>query len=341
MKINKTELQTALELIKPGLANKEMIEQSTSFVFTKGKIVTYNDLISISHPVKGLENLEGAIQAEELYHLVSRMKSEEVEIIQEGSELIFSAGRVKAGISLQAEIKLPLDSLNPPNKWKDLPDEFLLLIRMAIGVCSKDMSNPSLTGIHVADTGIIESTDRYKIIRGTMKKGLGIPSFILGASSAKEVLKLKVIKIAESIGWIHFKTEENTVLSCRTINASFPDLTPFLSPNRGIKVGFPKTMVEMLDRAYVFAKRDYFLDEWVEIKIANNRVKVRANSPTGWIEEEANVKYSDSPITFLITPYLLKDILLQTQTCSISEKSVVFEGGNWKYLAILRETPQK
>ena len=55
MKTNKTKLQTALEIVKPGLANKEIIEQSTSFAFLKGKVVTYNDEVSISHPLKGIE----------------------------------------------------------------------------------------------------------------------------------------------------------------------------------------------------------------------------------------------------------------------------------------------
>jgi len=39
MKINKKELKEALEIVKPGLANKEMIEQSTSFAFLKGKVI--------------------------------------------------------------------------------------------------------------------------------------------------------------------------------------------------------------------------------------------------------------------------------------------------------------
>ena len=69
MKLNKTDLQKALEIVKPGLANKEMIEHSTSFAFIGGRVVTYNDEISLSHPVEGLE-IEGAIHAEELYKLL-------------------------------------------------------------------------------------------------------------------------------------------------------------------------------------------------------------------------------------------------------------------------------
>jgi len=54
MKINKNELKNALEIVKPGLANKEIIDQSTSFAFMNDCIVTYNDEISVSHPVKDI-----------------------------------------------------------------------------------------------------------------------------------------------------------------------------------------------------------------------------------------------------------------------------------------------
>jgi len=77
MNIQKEQLKKALETVKPGLAGKEIIEQSTSFAFMGDRVVTYNDEISISHPVEGL-NLTGAIRAEELYQLLSKLKREEI-----------------------------------------------------------------------------------------------------------------------------------------------------------------------------------------------------------------------------------------------------------------------
>jgi len=39
MKVNKVELQEALEKGKPGLASRELIEQSTSFAFMRDWVV--------------------------------------------------------------------------------------------------------------------------------------------------------------------------------------------------------------------------------------------------------------------------------------------------------------
>jgi hypothetical protein len=73
--MKKTDLIKALEAVKPGLANKEMIEQSTSFAFMEDRVVTYNDEISISHPLKGIP-IVGAIKADELYAFLSKVKIE-------------------------------------------------------------------------------------------------------------------------------------------------------------------------------------------------------------------------------------------------------------------------
>jgi hypothetical protein len=56
MKIQKTNLIQALEKVRPGLSAKEAILQSTSFAFLNGCVVTYNDEISLSHPVEGCDN---------------------------------------------------------------------------------------------------------------------------------------------------------------------------------------------------------------------------------------------------------------------------------------------
>ena len=43
MKINRSKLLDILQIIKPGLANKEIVEQSTHFIFSGENISTYNE----------------------------------------------------------------------------------------------------------------------------------------------------------------------------------------------------------------------------------------------------------------------------------------------------------
>ena len=78
MKIKKEELLKALAAVKPGLSSKDVIEQSTSFAFMGGHVVTYNDEIAVRYPVD-LE-IEGAIRANELYSFLSKIKDKEIDL---------------------------------------------------------------------------------------------------------------------------------------------------------------------------------------------------------------------------------------------------------------------
>ena len=138
MKIKKQELIKALEVVKPGLAQKEMIEQSTSFAFMEGRVVTYNDEISISHPVKDLD-IMGAVKADKLYGFLNKVKAEEIDLQIDDSEIRLTAGKSKAGLVLQAEMKLPLDEIGKIGKWTKVPEGLLDAIKFASFSCSNDM----------------------------------------------------------------------------------------------------------------------------------------------------------------------------------------------------------
>jgi len=99
MKIKKDDLKRALEIVKPGLANKEIIEQSGSFAFIEGRVVTYNDEISVSHPIKDLE-ITGTIRAEELYKFLGKIKEEEIDVNCTESEIVLKCGRATTGFAI-------------------------------------------------------------------------------------------------------------------------------------------------------------------------------------------------------------------------------------------------
>jgi len=337
MQINKEELKKALEIVKPGLANKEIIEQSTSFAFMKDKVVTYNDEISISHPISGL-NITGALKAEELYQLISKTKKDEIEIIQKDNQIILQSGRSKAGLILQTDIKLPLEEIGEIEKWKTLPENFSKAVKFVSIAAGTDMSKPVLTCIHIDKSGYVEASDGFRIVKYENIK-IPVNTFLIPASSARELIKLNPTKIAEGQegGWIHFQTNEGTIISCRVFEDKFPD-TSELFKVEGVSLTMPAIVSEIIDRAIVFSKRDHSFDERVSIVIQNNKIKISAKSETGsWFEEDANMRFKDEKISFAITPYLLQDILKETYSFVINENMMKFEGTDWLYVTTLCE----
>lgn len=335
MEIKKTELKTALEIVKPGLANKELIEQSTSFAFMGNRVVTYNDDISISHPISGLE-LTGAVKADKLYQLLSKLKEEVITIEVSESEIVLKSGRAKAGLVLQAEIKLPLEEeIKYAEKWKKLPDGFLKAVKTATASCSKDNSRPVLTCVHIRKDGAIESSDSLRIMKIQLSGDMPLDNFLLPVSAANIMVGLQPTHIAKGNGWIHFKTKADTILSCRIFADKFPETDKWLIVE-GSKIVFPKELLGALERANVFAKRDHLLDETLAITLEAKRLKVRGEAEDGWFEETARITYDGEALTFYITPYLIRSILTDTQEGILSKGMLKFEGENWEYVSMLK-----
>ncbi len=332
MKINRQELLNVLEIVKPGLANKEMIEQSTSFAFIDGKVVTYNDEISISHPVNGLE-ITGTIPAQELYQFLKKSKKDEIEIMVDKSEVCISSGKEKAGFALTQEIYLPLDSLKISDSWKKTPEKLIEAIKFCIPSCSTDMSRPILTCVNVRNDGLIEASDGYRLARYQIEK-LPVNTFLLPVSSAKNLITLNIIEIAGGEGWIHFHTAEGTIFSSRIFTDKYPD-TEHLFEVSGKTLKLPKNLGEILDRAGIFVKGELSLEAQVDITVSNNTMVIYAKSNNSWFKAQANVRYEGEEFSFAVNPDFLKEMCEKELSCVIGENKILFEGENWKHVISL------
>ena len=77
MIINREELLKQLESVLPGLSTREIIEQSSCFIFKDETVNTYNDEIACSQ--KSVLKIEGAVQALPFISLLRKLKEEELE----------------------------------------------------------------------------------------------------------------------------------------------------------------------------------------------------------------------------------------------------------------------
>ena len=335
MEIKKTDLKKALEIVKPGLASKAEIEQTTSVAFIEKRVITYNDEISISHPIPGLD-ITGAIQAPELYALLGKLKTEVIKIEVKESEIILKAGRAKAGLVLQAEIKLPVDGeIAEKGEWETLPENFNKQLLFAIGACGTDMSSPLITCVNISE-GVIQASDRFKIIQAELSEKMPVNTFLLPANSAIKVVRLKPIKIATGKGWVHFQTKENTIISCRIFEDAYPDISKHLKC-KGESLTLPENLLEALEKASIFAKQEADLMEVIEISMKDEKLEIFSESEGGWFKESIKIEEVKNPINFKIPPYLLRDILKQTSECVIGKAKLKFKGKDWVYIAALKK----
>jgi len=333
MQVNRAQLLSALEIVRPGLASKALIEQSTSFAFLGDRVVTYNDEISISHPIEGL-SLTGAIEADRFYALLSKVKADIIELEVADGEILLKMGREKAGITLIADVKLPLDAIGEQGKWHPIPKELSAAIHFCKFCCGKDMTKPVLTCVHIRKDGKVEASDDHRISQYQVSK-LPIDTFLLPARTIPNVLPANITKIAAGKGWIHFGTDSGTVFSSRVYQDNYPDnLDKFLAVE-GIELKLPKTLPDLLEKAEIFSKGDFLLDQKADITVEKNKLKIRTEAGSGWFEAEANIRYDSDPFTFTIHPLFLREIVQRTQTCILGKNIMKFEGENWQHVVAL------
>ena len=335
MKINRAELVEALEIVKPGLALNTNIDQATSFAFINGKVITYNDEVSISHPIEDI-GIFGAVEASVLYKYLGKLKQEEIEVKSEEKEIIITAGRSTAGFALQSTLRIPIDIISEEkSNWETLPGNFCEALEFASGACSKS-SIDEMDSVHVHKSGFVEGTDGFKVAHFMLGQELLVDTFLLPSTSAIKVVRLEPDQIAFTEGWVHFKCESGTEISCRILTEEFPDTAAILKVE-GREIQLPKVFDVAVDRAMVFAKRQNALEEIITIQLDKNRLTLSAKSETSRFEEVLNVRYTDEKIKMFVTPSLLKDILTKTQICEITEDKLIFKGENWIYITMLRE----
>lgn len=338
--MNRIKLLEVLEKVKPGLASKEIMDQSICFAFIRDGVMTYNDEISVFCPFKGL-NVEGVVKGEEFYSLLKKMVGNEVEISKEDSKLILTKEGMRAELLSETEIVLP--NVNSGNfEWKFLPDDFLEGVGFCIFSCSNDLTQPVFSCIHVdGERKVLESTDNYRLSRFHLRSSGDMDSsFLLPVTSARELVHYEVSKVAFSEGWIHFGMNDGCVFSVRAHVGEFPDVdgifSKFEEEDVTDKIYLPKGLESILDRAMVFSKREYEMEEVVRLSFREGKLIVESEGVVGHFKEEVDVKYKGKEVSFLINPSYLQDICKKTGYLQVVEDSMVkFENDNWVHVISL------
>lgn len=328
--MNREKLTKALSSTRAGLADKEIVEHSTSFVFSNGQVITYNDAVSVRYPLD--IGVEGAVSAAPIMAFLGRVSADEVKIEQKENELILKCGRAKAGIPVTAEVPKHLTSLKVPKKgWEDIPKGFEDAIKLCLFTASKDMTKPILNNLHI-QSKTVESADNYRATRTLMKGAIGT-EILLPLAAAKNLPSFAPKEYVVTKTWAHFRNEDKVVLSCRLFAGEYPELDGFFKL-KGESVEFPAKLKDILERAGVFSTADFDTDREVLISVTKGRMKVRAESQDGWFEE--TVKAPDvEDMSFRIHPVFLADILAHSSTATLADNAMLFKDKHFSHVVSL------
>jgi DNA polymerase III sliding clamp (beta) subunit (PCNA family) len=342
MTIDREKFLTALNSVKAGLSPREFIEQSSCFVFQDGMVMTFNDEVSCR--IKVPIDVEGAIQAQSLLDILGKVEDEElmVRVSEEDSELQFKGKGKVFGITMDAEIYLPISDVETPedDEWKKLPKEFTESISLVERCASKDSSKFRLTCIHLAPD-LMEACDNMQAMRCWIDTGLA-KSVLVRATSLAHICELGMDLIAMTESWVHFKNQSGLIFSCRRYNDEYIRLDPLLE-FEGKPLTFPKGLDKAAERAAVFAT-DKAGDPLVRITLEQDRLKLEGEGISGWYREAKAVAYDGPNMEFMIDPELMRKIAERYSDAQISDEKMRITGKTtetkWEYITVLA-TPEE
>lgn len=330
MKTNRKELVEILGAINCGLAAKEVVENSTCFIFTDGRVLTYNDAVAISHPVT--INLEGSIKGKELLALLQKIPDEEVEFdVIESVNGKPSQLRIKYGQNRNAHIRLEENSgleeilglLGKPRNWEALPETFRPSIDFCLFSVGKDPNRPMLTSIFCGLNFVLSSDDnRITMCDLGKPEDVNLRPFCLPSSAAKELKAFLPVEYAFTEGWVHFRTRDDVTFSSRLLMGEYPweKAKEYVTATKGELVKLPNGLIDTLDRTGIFT------NDRVHMELNDGFLKTRGEGDSGSCEEVARVRYHGNPVSFEVDPEFLKQILQHTTEVVIGQSLLSFSG---------------
>jgi hypothetical protein len=293
--------------------------------------MTYNDEIACTNKID--LDIKGAVQAAPLLAMLHKLKEEELEVIAGDGELLIKGAKRRAGIRMEASILLPYDSVEEPEKWRALHEDFGDAVGIVSSCASNDESKFAITCIHVHPEWV-EACDSFQITRYHMATGV-TKATLIRKDSLKHVPSLGMTKFAETATWMHFKNGEGLVLSCRRYVEEYQDMSKILKV-KGSPVVLPKGLKEAAEKAEVFSSEN--VDEnLIKVVLRDGKCRISSTGTSGWYNEVKESTYRGDPITFTISPKLLTELTERHTECTIAPGRLKVDGGKFVYVTCLGE----
>lgn len=332
VRVNRAEFLEALNRVSPGLSTKDFIEQASCFVFKGGWINTFNDEITCRTKSPLPADVTGAVRAKQLLGVIENFTDDDVDLSVIGGEFRVQGKRKKAGVRMEADVVLPVDQVEPPSSWADLPEDFPRAVEQVQGAAGTNAEEFITTCVHLHPE-YLEATDRKQATRYTLPVPV-TQSFLIRAVSLAHVVPLGLTRIGETDNWVHFRNK-TLVFSCRRHIEDYPtELIGKLLEFRGVPTTLPKGAGEAAKLGSVFTADDKENDK-VTVKLTDGHMVVRGEGAHGWASADLEMAYHGQDVTFRIAPAMLEKLVKDHNDCEIAPGKLMVSGDRWRYLTVL------
>ncbi|MDR2170559.1 MAG: hypothetical protein LBP59_10490 [Planctomycetaceae bacterium] len=339
--VDRSQLLADLELLKPGLTDKEVIEQSDCIAFDGASkwAYTFNENIACFVPLD--LGITGAVVAEPFFKVLSKLTDATVTLEQRESELIIRGDKVEAGIKCDPNLMLPIDILERSASavWRPLPDKFATAVVIVEDCVSQSNDDFQLSSIHITDN-YIESATLHQLCRVRWDFGID-GSCLVRHGHLRSILKMGVTEYSVTSNWLHFRNIHGLHIDCRRHNVSYDvPVDPIINKKRsGVDVTFPDGLRDSIETAFVFSKENMRGSDEITVTFNPERsqIEMKGEGLYGWFKSKYPVAYSGASVTFKVHPKLLLDLLGKFDICTVCEDCILIDDGVMTYITEVKK----
>lgn len=337
--ISQTELLQWLEATSPGLSVKPGVDQGESYCFRNGWLTTFDGEMMCKCPTTLPPTLKASVPGKSLLEAIRKIDVKEVEVAVEGSEFIVSSKRDEVRMRCNPNITLPVETVEKPEVWTPLPQEFSEALEMACECVGKDNAKFLITCVHLTPKHI-EATDRFSYMRYRLKSGAP-ENMLIRAKWFKQVAARGPTKVAYTKSWAHFKNASGLRISIRRHDpyqhggeklAGFDEVVT----NRGEPAGFPKSLVTAAKLAEIFSGENTE-NNFLTVTMGNGIVRITGEGATGKATHKAKIKYDGPPLTFTVGPKVLSAMIDKYNDIEVTPGHLIVNSDKWYYTTSLNE----
>lgn len=261
------DLKVLLKKLKPTFTKDEFGEY---VYWIDDKLIAYNGEVSIIVPTENL-GMKFTLPSKEFEKLISKIKSKEINIRLENSEVIIESDNLTVSFHNNEELLSRLDiNTNIEKSLKKLPSNFLEGVKKVKFSIGKDKNYDMVNTMCVRDNTLV-TYDHYGMSMFEIEEKM--PYCLIPQNAVNQLNNYDLVEYCVDEKFIYFRSSDNIYFISVLIEGDFWD-TSEVFEGIGDILTFPKETINLLELSKVTASEDKevrvtLLEGVLEIKSTN------------------------------------------------------------------------
>ncbi len=299
--MNRKQLLEVLELVKPALADINVVPIYQNFCFDNGKVYAHNDRLSIIAPAPGIDGVF-SVNGKTFSDLLRASSAAEVDLIVESENIILKSGRSRMKLPYMGEEEFLFEEPEEEN-WSiiiDLDVELVEALKLCLLTSSTDSTMPVFMGVTVkgGDKPALFSCDGDALSRFTLRlpNRVADEQFTMSNDFVESIIRIAgktecyegTLYVNE--GWAYAELGNDYKVYGR--NVGIDEVFDYESQIRKafkeepVYIGVPKGFDEALNRARVIGDPD---NKSTTITIAGDKMELKTETHSGVVKDTLKI----------------------------------------------------